>query len=89
MIDRVIRPKAVVLPDSALLSNRFTHEVAAAQAYFEAESTPTAPPDGFFAAHTKVVLLEHAGGATLCRVADERGKPVYTAFAGLRRLPSN
>lgn len=87
MIDRVIRPKAVVLPDSALLSNRFTHEVVAAQAYFYAHPTPAARPDGFFAAHTKLVLLEHAAGPQ-CRVADEHGKPVYTAFAGLRRLRS-
>ena len=87
MIDRVIRPKAVVLPDSALLSNRFTHEVVAAQAYFDVRPTPAARPDGSFAAHAKVVLLDHAAGPQ-CRVADEHGKPVYTAFAGLRRLPS-
>ena len=87
MIDRVIRPKAVVLPDSALLSNRFTHEVVAAQAYFDVRPTPAARPDGFFAVHSKVVLLDHVAGPQ-CRVADEHGKPVYTAFAGLRRLPS-
>ena len=90
MKDRVIRPKAVVLPDSALLSKRFTHEVVSRQAYFQADpadSADSAKPDGYFAAHTRVILLEHAAGP-VCRVTAEAGTPVYTAFPGLRRLPS-
>ena len=87
-IMRMIRPKAVVLPDSALLSNAFSHEVVAAQACFRARPTArTASPraTGVLAAGTRVLLLERLDGP-MCRVADDSGKPVYTAFAGLRLL---
>ena len=87
MIARIIRPKAVVLPDSALLSNRFTHEVIAAQPYSLADPAMATKPDGILAAGTRLLLLEHAGGPT-CRVAGEHGEPCYTAFAGLRPLAS-
>jgi hypothetical protein len=87
VIGRVIRPKAVVLPDSALLSNRFTHEVIAAQPYFRAAPTPQSRPAGVLAKGTQVVLIEHLGGP-MCRVVDQRGTPFYTAFAGLRALVS-
>lgn len=87
-ITRVIRPKVVVLPDSALLSNLFSHEVVAAQAYFRARPTARTAsprPTGVLAAGTRVLLLERLDGP-MCRVADDSGKPVYTAFAGLRPL---
>ena len=87
-ITRVIRPKVVVLPDSALLSNPFSHEVVAAQACFRARPTARTAsprPSGVLAAGTRVLLLERLDGP-MCRVADDSGQPVYTAFAGLRPL---
>ncbi len=85
MISRMIRPKAVVLPDSALLSKRFTHRLVAAQAYYRSDPTTATQIDGFFARGIRVVLLEHDGGPN-CRVTDEYGVPCYTAFAGLQPL---
>jgi hypothetical protein len=89
---RMLRPKATVLPDSALVPSanlrpppkRFTHEVVAEQPfrYVAADG----PPDGCFAAGTRLLLLEH-GDEPLCRVQDRNGLCVLTAFAGLRALP--
>ena len=91
---RVIRPKASVLPESALVPdrnllrpapNQFTHEVVAEQPYYYIGPHQTAPPEGNFPAGTQVVLLTHDGGP-VCRVADGRGVCAATAFDGLRRL---
>jgi hypothetical protein len=90
---RMLRPKAVVLPDAALVPEagpkpgrrRFTHEVVSEQPYYPGDAPAGAPAEGLFAAGTKVLLLEHGGGA-LCRVQDRRGIPLATAFAGLRAL---
>lgn len=93
-MDHMIRPKASVLPESALLPdrnilqpppNQFTHEVVAEQSYYYIGPHQTAPPEGNFPAGTKVVLLTHDGGP-VCRVADGRGVCVATAFDGLRPL---
>ena len=85
MTGRIIRPKATVLPDSALLSKPFTHQVVAAQPYYGAEPAAATPPGGVFAAGTRVRLVQRGRGP-YCRVADQRGAPCYTAFAGLRPL---
>ena len=88
-----LRPKAKVLPASAMLPEanrlerppaRFTHKVKAAQPYFYDESAAR-PADGRFAAGTKVALLDRGQGP-LCRVADARGLSVYTARDGLAAL---
>ncbi len=88
---RMLRPKATVLPDAALVPSanlkppprRFTHEVVAEQAFRYAPSD--AAPAGHFAPGTRLRLLEHDAGP-LCRVQDRSGLCVVTAFAGLRAL---
>lgn len=90
---RILRPKATVLPKSALVPEEnlaqppahFTHEVVAEQPYFYAEAGRSRTPDGTFAAGTKVQLLSHDQGE-LCRVVDGQGLRVSTAFEGLRAL---
>ena len=91
---RFLRPKAKVLPDSALIPQanlldrppaRFTHRVKAAQPYYYGDKA-TAHGDGTFEAGARVAVLgqEHR---PLCRVADARGLSVFTAFDGLVVLP--
>ena len=88
---RMLRPKATVLPDSALVPSanllppprHFTHEVVAEQPFQYAADDCT--PDGRFAAGTRLLLLDH-GQEPLCRVQDRNGLCVMTAFAGLRAL---
>ena len=91
-MDRMIRPKATVLPESALVPdnkiielppNQFTYEVVAEQPYYYNAPDQAAPQEGKFAAGTKVVLLKHDGGA-VCQVVDGQGLVVATAFDGLR-----
>ena len=93
-MDRMIRPKAVVLPESAQVPernlivpppNQFTHELAVPQPFYYTEVEQGTAPDGAFPAGTKVVLLRYAGGST-CRVADGRGLYVATEYTGLRKL---
>jgi hypothetical protein len=89
---RVLRPKAVVLGDEALVPehsmihpppNRFTHEIERSQPYYYDE--PGGTPAGRFAAGTEVVLMRDDGG-DYCRVVDARGLYVTTARGGLRRI---
>jgi hypothetical protein len=88
---RMLRPKATVLPDSALVPSanlkpppkRFTHEVVAEQPFHYAAGD--CPPDGHLARGTRLLLLERGEGP-LCRVQDRNGLCVMTAFAGLRAL---
>lgn len=92
-MDHMRRPKASVLPDSALVPERnlqpppaqFTHEVIAEQPYYYAGPQQAAPPEGTFAGGTKVKLDAHDGGP-MCQVVDARGLRVATAFSGLRPL---
>jgi hypothetical protein len=93
-MDHMIRPKARVLPKSALVPdrnllqpppNQFTHEVISEQPYYYLDPDQTDAPDGTFPAGTKVLLLFHDGGS-VCRVADGQGLYVATAFDGLRPI---
>ena len=91
----MLRPKMTVLPDSALVSAPGTtptagptHEVTARQAYFArsaAEVGNDTPPDGYLSKGDKVSIVSRGKGP-LCRVRDEQGRPLMTAFSGLRRL---
>ena len=85
MITRVTRPKAVVLPDSALVPEHFTHEVVTRQPYYRADSRGAGPPDGYFDAGTAVRLVA-SGPGPMRRVAAANGAVVFTAKAGLRAL---
>lgn len=88
------RPALVVMPPSAVVPrrnhvrpapNRFTHDVRAAQP-FSYGDTAGAPVDGVLDAGTQVVLMvRHRGDA--CRVVDDLGRYVRTAYSGLRPLP--
>ena len=89
---RMLRPKAVVLDNDALVPpknvvkpppNRFTHKVKRSQPYFYEASRDE--PDGEFAEGTPVVLMVYDGGAS-CRVIDGLGVYVETAYGGLHRL---
>ena len=91
---RMLRPKAVVLPDAALVPSansrpppkRFTHEVVAEQPFHYADGAAVdAAPAGHFAPGTRLLLLERGAGP-LCLVQDRSGLCVTTAFAGLRAL---
>lgn len=90
---RMLRPKATVLPDSALVPDanlkpppkRFTHQVVAEQPFYYAAAQADPAPDGRFAPGTKLLLLEHGDGP-LCWVQDGQGVCAVTAFAGLRAL---
>jgi hypothetical protein len=93
-MDRMLRPKATVLPESAVVPERnivhsppteFTHEVITEQPYYYIGPEQSAPPEGKFPARTKVKLLGHDGGS-VCEVVDGRGLRVTTAFKGLRPL---
>jgi hypothetical protein len=89
---RMLRPKAVVLDNDALVPpknvvkpppNRFTHKVKRSQPYFYEDLREV--PNGEFTAGTPVVLMVYHGGDS-CRVVDEHGLYVETAYGGLHRL---
>jgi hypothetical protein len=89
----MLRPEAVVVPDSALVPrgalvrpppNQFTHVVRKRQPYYYG-ARRSKRPDGEFATGAKVVLMVHDRGKT-CRVVDRQGLYVLTAFEGLKRL---
>lgn len=91
---QMLRPKAVVLKEAALVPaqnllvpppNQFTHELSAKQAFYFAVGEVPTQPDGEWEAGTPVVLLWYDGGE-YCRVADAQGLYVETAYAGLRPL---
>ena len=88
------RPKATVLPDTALVPggnvikpapNQFTHELVGTVPYHYGEARHGGLPDGELATGSKVILLWHGGGPR-CRVADGRGLYVEIALASLRKL---
>jgi hypothetical protein len=88
-----LRPKAVVLPTTALVPqanlikpapNQFTHELTRSQPYYFDRSDPKAP-DGEFRPGTKVVLLVD-DGSEYCRVCDAQGLYVTVPRDSLKRL---
>jgi len=91
---RMIRPKAVVLSDAAMVPgrnlidpppNQFTHQLRKSQPYYYTQAQGAATPDGEFAVGTQVVFMTYDGGA-YCRVVDARGLYVETAYEGLRSV---
>jgi len=88
----MVRPVAVVVPDSAVLEpqvitpppNRFTHVVTERQPYSVSEK-PGGPPAGDLPAGAKVVLIARGRGDA-CRVIDRKGRYIQTSFRGLRPL---
>jgi hypothetical protein len=91
---RVVRPRAVVLPDDALLPAanaearpaRLTHEVTRAAAYHLTDPAGAAPA-GTLAAGTRVAVRGRRRGAS-CRVVREDGLAVYVPCDALRALRS-
>jgi hypothetical protein len=90
-MDKMTRPKSVVLPESAqppdrnLLRpppNQFSHLIEAEQPYYFNGVTETAPPAGCFSAGTRVLLLRQDNRE--CWVADGRGLYVAIACNGIR-----
>ena len=92
----MLRPKAVVLPDSAVVPAanqkpppaRLTHEVVTDQPYYYSRARIGMAPDGHFVAGTKVQLLAR-GKEPMCRVVDRQGLCVIVAYEGLRPLRSS
>ncbi len=93
-MDKMIRPKAEVLADAALIPaanlispppNQFTHQLTVAQPFYYSGAKQGRMPEGEFAAGTKVVLLVYKGGR-FCRVVDQQGLYVETEYAGLQPL---
>jgi len=90
---RMLRPKATVLADAALVPaanlkpppKRFTHQVVAAQPFHFSAAQADAAPDGHFAPGTRLLLLARDEGP-MCTVQDAQGLCVVTALAGLRPL---
>lgn len=92
---RMTRPKAIVLPDSALVSSPKeagakapTHEVVSQQPYYlcaPSDVQKSTKADGHLPKGAKVWLLSRGDGA-MCQVQNEAGKKVMTAISGLRKL---
>ena len=92
---RMLRPKATVLPDSALVFSSKearakgpTHEVMSQQPYYLCAASDVqeyTKADGHLSKGAKVWLLSRGDGA-MCQVQDEAGKQVITAISGLRKL---
>lgn len=92
-MDHMKRPKATVLPDSALVPEnnlvtpppkQFTHVVKAEQPYYYTGPQQASPPEGIFEVGTKLVLTSREGA--YCHVVDARGLHVSTAFDGLEPI---
>jgi hypothetical protein len=90
------RPKPIVLPDEALMPrqdlitpppNRFTHVVGTDQPYYFADPQPDRPPDGTFAAGSKVVLMRDEDRG-YCRIVDASGVYAWVECGALRKLGS-
>lgn len=93
-MDNMIRPEAVVLPESAMIPernllqpapNQFTHQIVAEQPFFYESPNRNTPPDGIFKAGTLVAVLKHDGGMN-CHVVDRRGLYVVTSYNGLKEI---
>jgi hypothetical protein len=91
---RMLRPKASVLPDSAVVPDRnliepppniLTHELKMEQPYYYSKPDRDARPEGMLSKGARVVLLFHDGGSS-CHVVDSRGLYVVTDFEGLQPI---
>jgi hypothetical protein len=86
----MLRPDAIVLPDSALVPekkpspvpNQLTHETAGPVPYYLSDSDK---PDGEFPANHKLALLSDDGGEW-CQVVDSTGLRARVRFESLRKL---
>jgi hypothetical protein len=92
-MDNMLRPKSVILPESAQLPernvlrpppNRFSHIVDGEQPYYFTGVDERVRPAGYFSSGTKVLLLRQ--DSTECWVANCRGLYVAIPCEGLRRL---
>ena len=90
-MEHIIRPAVKVLAESAQIPehnlirpppNCFTHQLKFEQPYYLDVPKQSAAATGHFSVGTRVVLMVHDGG-TYCRVVDQQGLYVATAFAGL------
>jgi hypothetical protein len=84
-MDRILRPRKQVLPDSALVDRAATHVVSDEQPYYLDKPGKSSEPDGTLRAGTKVSLVSKGRGE-MCLIEDTEGRRVYTSFAGLRAI---
>ena len=84
-MDRMLRPKKTVLPDSAMLETKATHAVSSSQPYYSEKPGRETEPAGTLPAGSRVRLISKGPGE-MSQVADEEGRQVYTASAGLRSV---
>ena len=91
---RMIRPKAVVLDNDAMIPdrnivkpapNQFTHVVTQTKPYYYNGRENAKAPDGEFKQQTRVVLIRHDGGND-CWVASEEGLYAETDYRNLKKL---
>ena len=84
-MDRMLRPKMHVLPDSAMVEKAATHTVSGEQPYYLKRPGKLSEPSGTLPAGSKVLLVSKGRGP-MSLVEDEGGRRLYTAFAGLRPM---
>ena len=84
-MERMLRPKKLVLPDSAIVDRAATHVVSEEQPYYLDKPGKGSEPDGTLRARTKVSLVSRGRGE-MCLIEDAEGRRVYTSFAGLRSI---
>ncbi len=82
-MDRMLRPKAAVLPDAALVAAP-THALEAGQPYYADGDTARAEEVGRLRKGAKVAVVEP--GDEWSTVQDANGRRVVTASAGLKPL---
>jgi hypothetical protein len=81
------RPKRIVLPDEPGRKEPgrpFTHELVREQPYYLDGPQQGRPPDGKFAAGTRVALVSRSGN--YCRVDDDAGVQAYVECESLKEL---
>jgi hypothetical protein len=92
-VDNILRPKALILPESAQLPeqnvlrpppNQFSHIIDGEQPYYFRGVDKGVRPAGYFSSGTRVLLLRH--DSTECWVANCRGLYVAIPCNGMRPL---
>lgn len=84
-MDRMLRPKMQVLPDSAMAETVVTHTVSGEQPYYLKRPGKKSEPAGKLPAGSKVRLVQKGRGE-MRLVEDTAGRRIFTAFAGLRPI---